>query len=67
MSELTSSSISLECRIPLDELPGQLVGGDLGEVSIDLTTCYHESSSGTYEEFFFTTIYFEDLLTLSDL
>ena len=67
IGDLTSSSISLECRIPLEALPSELIAGDLSKLSIDLTTCYHEPSSGTYEEFFFTTVYFEDIPTLSDL
>jgi hypothetical protein len=67
IGELVSSSISLECRIPMQELPAGLAEGDVTGLSIDLTTCYHEASSGTYEEFFFTTIYFEDILTPADL
>jgi hypothetical protein len=59
VGELVNSSSSLEARIDLSKLPPDLRSADL---SVDVTTCYHEESSGTYEEFYFTTLYLPDLL-----
>lgn len=57
--ELAGGSVALECRIDLSLLPGDIPAA--GGLSFDVTTCYHERASGTYEEFFFTTLYLEDL------
>jgi hypothetical protein len=59
--ELLNSSFSLESRIDVSKLPADLVSaGD--EISVDVTTCYFEAASGTYEEFYFTTLYLSDLV-----
>jgi hypothetical protein len=58
--ELVNSSFSLECRIDLSKLPADLVSPS-GAVSVDVTTCYREAASGTYEEFYFTTLYPADI------
>ena len=63
---LRSSSINLECIIPLQDLPKGFIGGDIASLSFDLATSYHEVSSGMYEEFFFTTLYFKDILKRED-
>ncbi len=59
--ELVNSSSSLEGRIDLARIPPDLASA-AGQISIDVTTCYHEAASGTYEEFYFTTLYLADLL-----
>jgi hypothetical protein len=59
---LRSSSISLECVIPLRELPESFTAGDITTLSFDLTSSYYEAVSGMYEEFFFTTLYFKDIV-----
>ena len=62
IGKLRSSSISLECVIPLRELPGSFTTGDITTLSFDLTSSYHEAVSGMYEEFYFTTLYFKDIV-----
>jgi hypothetical protein len=59
--ELRNSSFTLEARIDLSRLPADLAA-DRARLSIDITSCYHEAASGTYEEFYFTTLYLGDLL-----
>lgn len=59
--ELANSSSSLEGRIDLSRIPADLASA-AGRISIDVTTCYHEAASGTYEEFYFTTLYLGDML-----
>lgn len=59
--ELVNSSFSLEGRIDLSKLPAELLSG-AGEISVDVTSCYYEAASGTYEEFYFTTLYLGDML-----
>jgi hypothetical protein len=59
---LRNTSFFLECRIPWSELPSELKGANLRELSIDITTCYYEAASGTYEEFYLTTLYLRDLV-----
>ncbi len=61
IGELASGSIRLECSIALGSLPASFVQEDLSALSFDLTSCFHEQASGLYEEFFFTTIYFDDM------
>ncbi len=63
---LRSTSINLECIIPLRDLPKSFIDGDIASLSFDLATSYHEVSSGMYEEFFFTTLYFKDILKKED-
>jgi len=67
IGSLRSSSINLECIIPLRDLPRDFIDGDIASLSFDLTTSYHEVSSGMYEEFFFTTLYFKDILKKEDI
>ena len=59
---LVNSSFSLECRIDLSRVPADLASA-WGDVSIDVTSCYREAASGTYEEFYFTTLYPADLMS----
>jgi hypothetical protein len=66
IGRLRSSSINLECIIPLRDLPKSFIAGDIASLSFDLTTSYHEVSSGMYEEFFFTTLYFKDIIKRED-
>jgi hypothetical protein len=51
------------CRVTarLADLPPEAVSGLGGDPSADLTACYFDSGSATYEEFFYTT------LTLAEL
>ena len=65
--KLKNSSFRLECSLPISDLPKSLIVGTIEELSVDLTTCYHEPSSGLYEEFFFTTVFFKDFLLPQDL
>ena len=62
IGSLRNTSFSLECRIPWDELPADFRGPEAGDLSVDITTCYHEAASGTYEEFYVTTLYARDLV-----
>ena len=62
LGTLRNTSFSLECRIPWDELPPELRGPDARDLSMDITTCYYEAASGTYEEFYVTTLYARDLV-----
>ena len=59
--ELANSSFSLEGRIDLSKLPADLLSAG-GQLSVDVTSCYYEAASGTYEEFYFTTLYLGDML-----
>ena len=59
--ELVNSSFSVECRIDISKVPADIVSA-WGDVSIDVTTCYREAASGTYEEFYFTTLYPADMM-----
>lgn len=59
--ELVNSGPLLEGRIDLAKIPPDLASA-AGQISIDVTTCYYEAASGTYEEFYFTTLYLADLL-----
>jgi len=59
--ELANGSVALEGRIDLTKVPADLASAR-GRISIDVTTCYRETASGTYEEFYFTTLYLGDLL-----
>ena len=55
---------SLECAIHIDAFPQALQTIFITRYSCDLTTCFYEKSSGLYEEFYFTTIYFKDIPAL---
>ncbi len=59
--ELVNSSFSVECRIDISKVPADIVSA-WDDVSIDVTTCYREAASGTYEEFYFTTLYPADMM-----
>ena len=51
----------IECGISLDILPQLLKNEITTQYSCDLTTCFYEKSTGMYEEFYFTTIFFKDI------
>jgi hypothetical protein len=67
IGKLRSTSLKLECLIPITDLPKSFVAGDIETLSFDLTTTYHEPASGMYEEFFITTLYFKDISRQEDL
>ncbi|MBN1410041.1 MAG: hypothetical protein JW969_04300 [Spirochaetales bacterium] len=56
-----SNGTKLEGRIDINALPPDMADNLTERYSFDLTTCYYEKSTGTYEEFFFTTVYFKDI------
>jgi hypothetical protein len=51
----------LECAFSLEALPKSLGLDFLTSYSIDITTCFYDISKGIYEEFFFTTLYVNDI------
>ena len=67
VGSMRNSSIKLECAIPIDSFPKSLIVGSVEDLSLDLTSCYYESASGLYEEFFYSTVFFKDLLRPGDL
>ena len=67
VGKMASTSIRLECAVPLDGIPRALSPEGVEGLSFDLVTCYHEYASGLFEEFFFTTIYLKDVVKPGDL
>jgi hypothetical protein len=57
----------LECAFSLEALPKSISLELLTSYSIDLTTCYFNTSKAIYEEFFFTTIYINDIPSSENL
>ncbi len=66
IGKLVSGSFMLECMIPLDALPADLAGR-LQDYSFDLSTCYYETASGMYEEFFLSSFYVTEFTSPSTL
>jgi hypothetical protein len=57
----------LECEVSLNLLPVKLRDELPLFTSFDLTSCFFDSAKGIYEEFFFTTIFFKDIVTPDQL
>jgi len=64
---LKNSSFYIETRINLKNLPKILLSNLKKSYSFDLVTSFFDNVQGAYEDFFFSTIYFKDIITGQDL
>ena len=67
IGQVAHSSIMLECRIPIADLPDELSSYDISKASFDVTSCYHARTSGLFEEFFFATVRYWDVVLPEDI
>ena len=67
IGELKNGNAELDCILPMKDLPVGMSQGLSDDPSFDLTTCYHESVGGLFEEFYFITLYYRDVLQAEDL